>query len=173
MRICSLPYSYITYFPKDARLLNFCHDMQQITEIRHVIWLVGWAFHLWRENSLSQLPFSIVSSPTTKKRRNTLSSLSLVFVVMASSSLSLELPVKKESISFAPPPPELQLPRDGVDNVNAAEDQPPQHPDSSHRRGSSTDASGTSRKGRAMSSPPPPPAYTPRGAFLGFALLIL
>jgi len=86
---------------------------------------------------------------------------------MASTSSSPDLPVKKESISFAPPPAELAVPRLSQDIVTDDDLFPArEHPDSSHRRGSSADSAGGVRKGRALASPPPPPAYTPRGIVL-------
>jgi|SRR5579862_1109460 len=81
---------------------------------------------------------------------------------MTSPASSPDLITKKESISFAPPPPELNVPRLSQD-LTSTEDLPRNHPQSEHRRSSSADGSGSSRKGRGMSSPPPPPAYTPRG----------
>jgi hypothetical protein len=83
---------------------------------------------------------------------------------MASTSPSPEFPLKKESISFAPPPAELALPRLSQDIVTDDDLLPArEHPESSHRRGSSADSAAGMRKGRVMGSPPPPPAYTPRG----------
>src|SRR5438270_7946086 len=92
---------------------------------------------------------------------------------MASASSSPDLPQKKDSISFAPPPPELQLPRLSQDLTVSTEDLPREHPELSHRRSSSADGSGSVRKGRTMASPPPPPAYTPRGIRRFCILLIL
>jgi hypothetical protein len=89
---------------------------------------------------------------------------------MALPSPSSELPVKKETVSFAPPPPELNLPRITLNSSTAIDDQPREHPDSSYRRSSLSDSSG--RK-RLMSSPPPPPAYSPRGKELIIVWLTL
>lgn len=89
---------------------------------------------------------------------------------MTSTSSSPDIPVaKKESISFAPPPAELALPRLSQDIVTDDDMLYPvggatrEHPESSHRRGSSADSAGGMRRGRVLGSPPPPPAYTPRG----------
>ena len=90
--------------------------------------------------------------------------------MMASPSQSPELPVKKETVSFAPPPAELNLPRITLNSITATDDQPREHPDSSFRRSSFADSSG--RK-RLMSSPPPPPAYSPRGNELTMVWLTL
>jgi hypothetical protein len=85
----------------------------------------------------------------------------------SSASPSPDFPLKKESISFAPPPAALSLPRLSQDTTHSTDDELTlslrEHPELSHRRSSSVDRSGSSRKGRVMSSPPPPPAYTPRG----------
>ena len=84
---------------------------------------------------------------------------------MASPSPPPELVVKKDSISFALPPPQVHLPRLSQDIVTL-DQQPREHPESSHRRSSSADAIGSSRRARGMGSPPPPSAYTPRGCII-------
>lgn len=84
---------------------------------------------------------------------------------IATSSSSLDPPLgKKETISFAPPPPELLLPRLSTDTSDAISIR--SHPELGHRRSSSVDASGSLPNRRGMASPPPPPAYTPRGMLL-------
>ena len=97
-----------------------------------------------RENSVHQPPFSRVQ--TTKKRRKVLNLPIFGPVMMASPSQSPELPVKKETVSFAPPPAELNLPRITLNSITATDDQPREHPDSSHRRSSLADSSGSARK---------------------------
>jgi hypothetical protein len=87
----------------------------------------------------------------------------------STASSSPEALLKKDAISFAPPPPELMLPRLSVDSAfSEDESQPREHPDLSRRRSSSRDR--TQRKGRGMNSPPPPPSYTPRGTLAASSL---
>jgi hypothetical protein len=128
-------------------------------------WLSGWAFQTFSENSAQQRLFL---NSANSQAKGIPSFGDQGSVSMASSSPPPEVAVKKDSISFAPPPPELQFTRQSQD-ILANDQQPREHPDSSHQRSSLADAPGSTRSRRAMSSPPPPPAYTPRGGpFQGF-----
>jgi len=124
----------------------------------------------WLSGADTPHQFSHHSENTEQHRHNNAFASSDSYVLgcllsrMASTSPSPDFPLKKESISFAPPPAELTLPRLSQDIVTDDDLLPTrEHPNSSHRRGSSVDSAGGMRKGRAMGSPPPPPAYTPRG----------
>lgn len=88
---------------------------------------------------------------------------------MTSAASSPDIPpLRKDTISFAPPPPELNLTRTSIDTPRTSFDAQQsllqrEHPELSHRRSSSADGAGSTRRGRVMGSPPPPPSYTPRG----------
>ena len=119
----------------------------------HCDWLSGgYASHLFAPRSKVQpnpSPFSLI-------HHRLWDSLGCFLSRMASISLSPEIAVKKDSISFAPPPAELALPRLSQD-VATDDDlypTPREHPESSHRRASSADSAGGPRRGRAMASPP-------------------
>jgi hypothetical protein len=78
-------------------------------------------------------------------------------------SPSPEASIKKESISFAPPPPELQLPRLSLSVSSTVDQRPREHPELSHRSYSVDGGKSSFRKGGVLGSPPPPSAYSPRG----------